>query len=56
MTIRCRAAVAMLLVLAGPALAQTPDRWQPIRDSIERQLVRVNGAAIAGGIIRGSSS
>lgn len=42
-----RTTVAALAVLAHPALAQAPDRWQPIRDSIERQLVRVGGAAMA---------
>ncbi len=47
MTTPFRTAVALLVVLAPPALAQTPDRWQPIRDSIERQLVRVSGAAMA---------
>jgi CubicO group peptidase (beta-lactamase class C family) len=31
----------------APLAAQTTDRWQPIRDSIERQLVREGGAAMA---------
>lgn len=37
----------LLLALAAPLHAQAPDRWQPIRDSIEKQLVRVSGAAMA---------
>jgi len=42
-----------LFLLLAAALGQrahaqaAPDRWQPVRDSIERQLVRVSGAAMA---------
>ena len=42
-----RSRLLLLAVLAQPLHAQAPDRWQPIRDSIERQLVRVSGAAMA---------
>jgi len=37
----------LCLTLASPLAAQTPDRWQPIRDSIEKQLLRVTGAAMS---------
>ena len=47
MMLRFSTTLSVLAVLAQPALAQTPDRWQPIRDSIERQLVRAGGAAMA---------
>lgn len=42
-----RSRLLLLAVFAQPLHAQTPDRWQPVRDSIERQLVRVSGAAMA---------
>lgn len=41
---------ALLLALAATPLAaqaQAPDRWQPIRDAIRKQLVQVNGAAMS---------
>lgn len=47
MMLRFCTTFSVLAVLAQPALAQTPDRWQPIRDSIERQLVRAGGAAMS---------
>ena len=42
----CRLSL-LLVAVATPLRAQAPDRWQPIRDSIEKQLVRVSGAAMA---------
>ena len=42
----CRLSL-LLVAFATPLRAQAPDRWQPIRDSIEKQLVRVSGAAMA---------
>ena len=45
MTLRC---TFIALMLFGPRLAaQAPDRWQPIRDSIQSQLVRGPSAAMA---------
>ena len=46
-TLRLLPPLLLALLLASPIGAQAPDRWQPVRDSIERQLVRVAGAAMA---------
>ncbi|MEO7965707.1 MAG: hypothetical protein ABIT38_17495, partial [Gemmatimonadaceae bacterium] len=40
--ISSRAALWVLL-LAAPLEAQSSDRWQPVRDAIEKQLQDVNG-------------
>src|SRR5437667_9954639 len=37
---------ALLSLASGPLDAQAPDRWQPIRDSIQHQLLEVHGAAM----------
>jgi CubicO group peptidase (beta-lactamase class C family) len=47
---RAIATVLAFCGLAGPSMAQNraaPDRWQPIRDSIGQQLVRVGGTGLA---------
>ncbi|MEO7965402.1 MAG: serine hydrolase domain-containing protein, partial [Gemmatimonadaceae bacterium] len=44
--ISSRAALWVLL-LAAPLEAQSSDRWQPVRDAIEKQLQDVNGAAMS---------
>ncbi len=41
-----RSLFVAFLAFASPLPAQTPDRWQPVRDSIEKQLLR-GGAAMA---------